>query len=262
LKRLLDAGIEVHAQVVLCPGINDGQILRKTIADLAAEYPRITSLAIVPLGLTRYNTDPRLTAVTPDFCRQIIAEVTAIQSDLRKLLGTTFAFLGDEIYLRAGRAVPSRSHYGDYPQIEDGIGMVRSFNNEFTALVKTLARRPLAQPAKLSGTLLTGILFAPVLKPLIENLNTRFATQLTVAGVENNYFGGDVSVAGLLTGGDLASARDGIRGDFVIIPKTTLKSDEEIMLDGMKLEELTVKLGLPVYPLDLTAFAQFLYRYN
>jgi len=262
LKRLLDAGIEIHAQVVLCPGINDGQILRKTITDLAAEHPRITSVAIVPLGLTRYNTDPRLTAVTPDFCRQIIVEVAAIQSDLRKRLGTTFAFLGDEIYLRAGRAVPSRSHYGDYPQIEDGIGMVRSFNNEFTALVKTLARRPLAQPAKLSGTLLTGILFAPVLKPLIENLNARFATQLTVAGVENNYFGGDVSVAGLLTGGDLASAREGIRGDFVIIPKTTLKSDEEIMLDGMKLEELTVKLGLPVYPLDLTAFAQFLYRYN
>jgi putative radical SAM enzyme (TIGR03279 family) len=262
LKRLLNAGIEIHAQVVLCPGINDGQILRKTITDLAAEHPRITSVAIVPLGLTRYNTDPRLTAVTPDFCRQIIVEVTAIQSDLRKRLGTTFAFLGDEIYLRAGRAVPSRSHYGDYPQIEDGIGMVRSFNNEFTALVKTLARRPLAQPAKLSGTLLTGILFAPVLKPLIENLNARFATQLTVAGVENNYFGGDVSVAGLLTGGDLASAREGIRGDFVIIPKTTLKSDEEIMLDGMKLEELTVKLGLPVYPLDLTAFAQFLYRYN
>ncbi len=262
LKRLLDAGIEIHAQVVLCPGINEGQILRKTITDLAAEHPRITSVAIVPLGLTRYNTDPRLTAVTPDFCRQIIVEVTAIQSDLRKRLGTTFAFLGDEIYLRAGRAVPSRSHYGDYPQIEDGIGMVRSFNNEFTALVKTLARRPLAQPAKLSGTLLTGTLFAPVLRPLIENLNARFATQLTVAGVENNYFGGDVSVAGLLTGGDLASAREGIRGDFVIIPKTTLKSDEEIMLDGMKLEELTVKLGLPVYPLDLTAFAQFLYRYN
>ncbi|HEY2972605.1 MAG TPA: DUF512 domain-containing protein [Pyrinomonadaceae bacterium] len=262
LKRLLDAGIEIHAQVVLCPGINDGQILRKTITDLAAEHPRITSVAIVPLGLTRYNTDPRLTAVTPDFCRQIIVEVTAIQSDLRKRLGTTFAFLGDEIYLRAGRAVPSRSHYGDYPQIEDGIGMVRSFNNEFTALVKTLTRRPLAQPAKLSGTLLTGTLFAPVLRPLIENLNARFATQLTVAGVENNYFGGDVSVAGLLTGGDLASAQEGIRGDFVIIPKTTLKSDEEIMLDGMKLEELTVKLGLPVYPLDLTAFAQFLYRYN
>ena len=262
LKRLLDAGIEIHAQVVLCPGINDGEILRKTIADLAAEYPRITSLAIVPLGLTRYNTDSRLTAVTPDFCRQIIAEVTAIQADLRKRLGTTFAFLGDEIYLRAGGAVPPRSHYGDYPQIEDGIGMVRSFKNEFAALLKRLERRPLAQPEKLRGTLLTGTLFAPVFKPLIENLNARVGTRLTVEGVENNYFGGDVSVAGLLTGGDLVAAHERISGDFAIIPKSTLKSDEEIMLDGMKLEELTEKLGVPVYPFDLKSFTQFLFRHN
>jgi putative radical SAM enzyme (TIGR03279 family) len=262
LRRLLDAGIEIHAQVVLCPGINDGQILRKTIADLAAEYPRITSVAIVPLGLTRYNTDPRLTAVTPDFCRQIIVEVTAIQSELRQRLGTTFAFLGDEIYLRGGRALPSRSHYGDYPQIEDGIGMVRSFKNEFAALLKRLERRPLAQPEKLRGTLLTGSLFAPVFKPLIENFNARVGTRLTVEGVENNYFGGDVSVAGLLTGGDLVAARERITGDFAIIPKSTLKSDEEIMLDGMRLEELTVKLGLPVHPLDVKTFAQFLFRHN
>jgi putative radical SAM enzyme (TIGR03279 family) len=262
LKRLLDAGIEIHAQVVLCPGINDGQILRKTIADLATEYPRVTSVAIVPLGLTRYNTDPRLTAVTPDFCRQIIAEVTVIQSELRKRLGTTFAFLGDEIYLRGGRAVPARSHYGDYPQIEDGIGMVRSFNNEFVALLKRLERRPLAQPAKLRGTLLTGTLFAPVFKSRIEKMNLRFGTQLTVAGVENNYFGGDVSVAGLLTGSDLISARDQISGDFVIIPRSTLKSDEEIMLDGMRLEEVTATFDLPVHPLDLKSFAQFLFRHN
>jgi putative radical SAM enzyme (TIGR03279 family) len=262
LKRLLDAGIEIHAQVVLCPGINDGPILRKTIADLAAEYPRITSVAIVPLGLTRYNTDPRLTAVTPDFCRQVIDEVTAIQSNLREQLGTTFAFLGDEIYLRGGRSVPARSHYGDYPQIEDGIGMVRSFSSEFAALLKKLARRPLTHPAKQCGTLLTGTLFAPILKPMIESLNARFGTQLKVEGVENNYFGGDVSVAGLLTGGDLVSARERISGDFVIIPKSTLKSDEEIMLDGMKLEELTVSLGLPVHPLDLKSFAQFLFRHN
>jgi putative radical SAM enzyme (TIGR03279 family) len=262
LKRLLDAGIEIHAQVVLCPGINDGEILHQTIADLAAEYPRITSVAIVPLGLTRYNTDARLTAVTPDFCRQMIAEVSAIQSDLHKRLGTTFAFLGDEIYLRAGRAVPPRSHYGDYPQIEDGIGMVRSFGNEFAALLKRLARRPLAQPENLRGTILTGTLFAPVFRPLIEKLNTRVGTKLTVEGVENNYFGGDVSVAGLLTGGDFVSARERVGGDFVIIPRTTLKSDEEVMLDGMKLEELQVKFGLPVQPLDLKSFAQFLVQQN
>ncbi len=262
LARMLDAGIEIHAQVVLCPGINDGEILRRTISDLAAESPRITSVAIVPLGLTRYNTDSRLTAVTPEFCRKIITEVSSIQRDLRKRLGKTFAFLGDEIYLRAGFKVPSRAHYGEYPQIEDGIGMVRSFNNDFSALLKRLETRPLPNAEKLRGTLLTGTLFAPVLQPLIENLNVRFGTQLNTVGVENKYFGGDVSVAGLLTGGDLLSARERISGDFVIIPKTTLKSDEEIMLDGMKLDDLAQQLGLPVYPLDLKSFAQFLVCQN
>jgi putative radical SAM enzyme (TIGR03279 family) len=258
LKRLLDAGIEVHGQVVLCPGINDGAILRKTIDDLAAEYPRITSIAIVPLGLTRYNTDPRLTAVTPDFCCQTIVEVTGIQKDLRQRLGTTFAFLGDEIYLRAGESVPARAHYGNYPQIEDGIGMVRSFGNQFAALIRRLASHPLDKPGKVNGTVLTGTLFAPVFRPLIEKLNARFGTRLSLEAVENNYFGGDVSVAGLLTGGDLLAARDSLRGDFVIIPKSTLKSDEEIMLDGMKLEELSKSFGLPIYPFDLESFSQFL----
>jgi putative radical SAM enzyme (TIGR03279 family) len=117
MRRLLDAGIEIHAQVVLCPRINDGEVLRKTILDLAGEYPRITSVAIVPLGLTRYNTDPRLTAVTPEFCRAVIDQVVPIQKQLHEQLGTNFALLGDEFYLRAGRRIPSRSHYGDYPQI-------------------------------------------------------------------------------------------------------------------------------------------------
>jgi len=262
LKRLLDAGIEIHAQVVLCPGINDGEVLRQTIADLAAEHPRITSVAIVPLGLTRYNTDKRLTAVTPEFCRQIIDEVGTIQAEFRKTLGTTFAFLGDEIYLRAGRSVPGRSHYGNYPQIEDGIGMVRSFRQQFAALLKKSAGKPQPHCVNLRGTILTGTLFAPVLKPLIENLNEGLGTQLAVVGVENNYFGGDVSVAGLLTGGDLVSAKQRLSGDFVIIPRSTLKSDEEIMLDGMSLAELTIKLGLPVYPFDLKSFAQFLWPRN
>src|SRR5437773_557775 len=91
LRQLLDAGIEIHAQVVLCPTINDGEVLRKTIADLADLHPKVSSVAIVPLGLTRYLDDPRLTPVTPEFCRRTIREVTKIQGDLRERLGTTFA---------------------------------------------------------------------------------------------------------------------------------------------------------------------------
>lgn len=262
LAQLLDAGIEVHAQVVLCPRINDGEVLSKTIFDLAAEYPRITSVAIVPLALTRYNTDSRLTAVTPEFCRNVIEQVTAIQKKLRAELGTNFALLGDEIYLRAGQAIPAMSHYGAYPQIEDGVGMVRSFATEFAQLVKRIERHGGANLQTKSGTILTGTLFAPVLRKFVNKLNDRFGSRLLVEPVENGYFGGDVSVAGLLTGRDLLSARERVKGEFVFIPRQMLKSDEEIMLDGMKLSEVAQALRVPVYAIDLKQFASLLLHKN
>src|SRR5947199_5993073 len=191
MQRLINAGIEIPAQVVPCPEINDGEILRRTIYDLANFHPRVRSVAIVPLGLTRYLNDARLTPVTPEFCRRTIKEVALMQRDLRKRLGTTFAFLGDEIYLRAGRDVPSRKHYGDYPQIEDGIGMVRSFANQFDALMRRLTRRSVSEARPLErapfGTIMTGTLFAPVLQKLIDRLNARFAMNLKVVALENNY---------------------------------------------------------------------------
>ena len=262
LKRLLDAGIEVHAQVVLCPGINDGEVLKKTIMDLAAEFPRITSVAIVPLGLTRYNTDARLTRVTPEFCRRVIDEVGVIQKELHAKLGTNFALLGDEIYLRAARRIPARSHYGNYPQIEDGVGMVRSFENEFSRLMRRLDRHDWTTGNKKRGTIFTGTLFAPVLREKIDKLNQRFGTELTVEALENSYFGGDVSVAGLLTGQDLLQASERIAGEFVVIPRQMLKSDEAIMLDGMHLTEVSRVLGQPVHALDLKDLATLLLNKN
>jgi len=260
MQRLMDAGIDIHAQVVLCPNINDGEILKRTIDDLAALHPRVTSLAIVPLGLTRYLNDPRLTPVTPEFCRQINRDVTAIQRELRARLGTTFAFLGDEIYLKAGRRVPSRAHYGDYPQIEDGIGMVRSFANEFEKMMRRLERRdvPLPRPPELAfeGTIMTGTLFAPVLSGMVDQLNDRLGTRLHVLPVENEYFGGDVSVAGLLTGGDFAAVRDQVRGEFAIMPRVALKSDEPILLDGMRFEDLKAAFRVPLLALDFESLAK------
>ncbi|HEX2272154.1 MAG TPA: DUF512 domain-containing protein, partial [Pyrinomonadaceae bacterium] len=262
VQRLLDADIEIHAQVVLCPGINDGEVLRKTIFDLAAEYPRITSVAIVPLGLTRYNTDSRLTAVTPEFCRNVIDQAGQIQKQLHAQLGTNFALLGDEIYLRAGRRIPARSHYGDYPQIEDGVGMVRAFANDFARLTKRFAREAPARINKKPATIFTGTLFAPELEKMIEKWNSRFGTKLRVEPLENTYFGGDVSVAGLLTGRDLLAARDRVSGEFVLIPKQMLKSDEAIMLDGMKLDEVTRAIGVPVYAVTLEELAALLLHKN
>ncbi len=295
MQKLLEAGIEIHAQVVLCPNINDGEILRRTIYDLAELHPRVRSVAIVPLGLTRYLNDKRLTPVTPQFCQRTIRDVSSIQKDLRARMGTTFAFLGDEIYLRVGQSVPGRKHYGDYPQIEDGIGMVRSFANEFDGLMCRLARksgalarpsgtdgalaRPLgrapsklprksgalARPSgraqsKLRGTIMTGTLFAPVLRKRIDALNSGFGTRLRVVAVDNEYFGGDISVAGLLTGGDFLAARQNVVGDFAIIPRVTLKSDEPVMLDGMRFEELQKRFDVPLYSFDFAGFAQMLTR--
>jgi putative radical SAM enzyme (TIGR03279 family) len=261
VARLLDTGIEVHAQVVLCPEINDREVLAKTINDLAAEYPRITSVAIVPLGLTRYNTDPRLKPVTPAFCREVIGQVGAIQKELHARLGTNFALLGDEIYLRAGRRIPGRSHYGAYPQIEDGVGMVRSFKSEFAKIMRRLERENWTSSNK-SGTIFTGTLFAPVLAEMIDKLNAQFKTRLVVEPLENGYFGGDVSVAGLLTGQDLLNARDRVSGNFVCIPKQMLKSDEAIMLDGMKLSEISQALGQPVHAVNLQELATLLLSKN
>jgi len=262
LARLLDAGIEVHAQVVLCPGINDKEILKKTIFDLAAEYPRITSVAIVPLGLTRYNTDARLTRVTPEFCREVIDQIVPIQEQLHSKLGTNFALLGDEIYLRAGRRIPARSHYGDYPQIEDGVGMVRSFANEFAALMRRLEREGWSSANNTAGTIFSGTLFAPVLGKMIDKMNARFGTRMIVEPLENSYFGGDVSVAGLLTGQDILQARERVAGEFVCIPKQMLKSDEAIMLDGMKLTEVSRVLGQPVHAVNLHELTTLLLSKN
>jgi putative radical SAM enzyme (TIGR03279 family) len=283
-QRLLDNDIEIHAQVVLCPGINDGAVLEKTLRDLGAHYPKVISSAVVPVALTRYNTDDRLTRVTPEFCRETIRQVEKLQKEFRRTLGTTFAFLGDEIYIKGGVDIPSRRHYGNYPQIEDGVGMVRSFLNAFERVLNRQAAetprksdvrthveaiRPVSQPATANGrpptadgTIITGEMFAPILSEQVERFNVARGTRLRVLAVPNTYFGGDVSVAGLLSGQDLLAVRDQIAGEFVIIPKHIIKSDEPILIDGMSYDELKEKLGVPVYAFDTPEFIDFLSQFS
>lgn len=276
LARLLENDIEIHAQVVLCPEINDGAVLEKTLRDLALHYPRVVSTAVVPVALTRYNTDERLTRVTPEFCARTIGDVEKLQKEFRRTLGVTFAFLGDEIYIKAGADIPSRRHYGNYPQIEDGVGMVRSFLNKFERMLAGLqptpstdvrthpaaavptVSAPTAFPQSLHGTLLTGEMFAPILTAEIDKYNAVKGSKLRVLGVPNTYFGGDVSVAGLLSGQDLLAVRDQVAGDFVIIPRVTIKSDEPIMIDGMSYEDVKRGFRVPVYDLDTDGLIAFL----
>lgn len=284
LQTLLENDIEIHAQVVLCPGINDGAILERTLRDLAAHYPKVISTAIVPVALTRYNTDERLTRVTPEFCRRTIGDVEKLQKEFRRALGTTFAFLGDEIYIKGGADIPSRRHYGNYPQIEDGVGMVRTFLDQFDDLlggspsdisqVNSRTHRDAAVPrnsvkevgasvvmargSALHGTLLTGEMFAPILREQIEKYNERAGSRLTVLAVPNTYFGGDVAVAGLLTGQDLLAVKDRVVGDFVTVPKSIIKSDEPILLDGVTFAEIEAKFPMPVIPVDAEILVRML----
>lgn len=289
LQTLLDNDIEIHAQIVLCPTINDGEILEKTLRDLAAHYPKVVSAAIVPVALTRYNTDERLTKVTPEFCRKTIKQVEKLQKEFRQKFGKTFAFMGDEIYLKAGLPIPSRKHYGNYPQIEDGVGMIRSFINSFESLLKRINRKDaetqkagtrtqnsedfrthklaikpsnqnlkskIQNPKSLNGTVLTGEMFAPILREQIEKLNSMIGSNLRVLAVPNTYFGGDVSVAGLLTGKDFLAMKDKVEGNFVIIPPHTVKSDEPILLDGMQFDELKSQFKVPLYAEDILKFIE------
>lgn len=305
IKFLLDNDIEIHAQVVLCPEINDGKILEKTLRDLAAHYPKVVSTAVVPVALTRYNTDERLTRVTSEFCRRTIAEVEKLQKEFRKALGVTFAFLGDEIYIKAGLPIPPKKHYGNYPQIEDGVGMIRSFLNSFEKLLKKaetkMDRRDAGTPSfsgktsktaanfvsanvrthelaivpnadervsnpksniqnlnSLRGTILTGEMFAPVLREQIEKLNAVVGSELTVLAVPNTYFGGDVAVAGLLGGQDFLAVKDKVRGDFVVIPKHTIKSDEPILIDGMRFDDLKAQFPVPILAMDAQDLAKMI----
>ena len=259
-KRLLDNDIEIHAQIVLCPTINDAAVLQQTVRDLAEHFPKVSSVAIVPLGLTRYNTDDRLTAVTPEFCRQTIREIEPLQTEFQKSFGETFAFLGDEIYLKAGLPIPARKHYGNYPQIEDGIGMVRSFWNGFENLWRKLKKSPLApeKARRLNGTILTGEIFASEMRKVIERTNALINSNLRVVAVKNQYFGGDVGVAGLLTAQDFLHVKGEIKGDFVVIPQHVLKSDENIFLDGVHFDDFKSDFDVPVLPHDVSGLLKMI----
>src|ERR1700730_7295431 len=196
MRYLSDRGIELHAQIVLCPTINDGPVLRRTIEDLAELHPCLRSVAVVPAVFTKlHNYRDRLTAVTDAFSRSLIKEVRPLQREFRRRFGTTFMFLADEFYLRSGLPLPGRAHYGDYPQIEDGVGMVRRFvTGARKTLRSDLSSRLAVDPKSLHGTVVTGQLFHPILSRYVGELNERLGTRLKVAALQNRFFGEEVTV--------------------------------------------------------------------
>ena len=248
MRYLVEHGVELHAQIVLCPSINDGQVLERTIGDLAELHPGLRSVAVVPVVFTKlHNYRDRLTAVTGEFSQTLIKEVRLLQREFRRSLGTTFVFLADEFYLRAGVSLPGRAHYGDYPQIEDGVGMVRRF---VVDAKKTLSRDLVSEfrirPGSLHGTVATGELFYPILARYADEINRRCDTRLKVVAIRNHFFGPEVTVAGLIAGGDVVAARSSIEGNFLIVPEQACLKSGNVFLDDLTIERIESDLEIPV----------------
>lgn len=250
IDRLIEGGITLHTQVVLCPGFNDGPDLDRTIDDLAMRWPGIRSLAVVPLGLTDHRDGllPILDPFTVEDARRLLAQSIPRQRRYRRKLGATFLYLADELYRLLGIDPPPASHYDGYPQLENGIGMTRHF------LARLRRARRLFSGAGSKGerrvTLVTGSLFEPILRPAFEEAlaRTREVVQVDVVGCVNRFFGSRVTVAGLLTGSDIASALEGRDlGDRVYFPPATLNSDG-LFLDDMGPEDLEQRFAVPFQP--------------
>lgn len=240
VERLAAAGITLHGQVVLCPEWNDGANLDRTIEDMVKMHPFVASLAIVPLGMTDHRKNlPQLTPFTPEIARATIAHIEPIQKKFKKKLDTPFVYLGDEIYIMAGAELPPASHYREFPQIENGVGMVRTFLKQFnTAIRKKTAARP-------SGTVCTGKVFYPYLKESVD----RLGMDLKVVAVESAFWGKGIGVAGLLTGGDFIKALKGkVHGDFVVLPSECMIGDDYLFLDDLTIKDVERELGVEVLP--------------
>jgi putative radical SAM enzyme (TIGR03279 family) len=258
LSVLLDGGIEVHGQVVVCPGVNDGAVLEDTLAGILDRYPRLASVGAVPLGVSRYSHEPDMRPHTRDEAVSVVDTIEEWQRVYQRALGHRMVFAADEYYLLAGRPFPSARRYGGYPQHENGIGMARAFTDSFArpaadgpggvrhgffasvdaapaegyraARLPTVPAGADARPV----TVLTGTYGARVLAPLVAALGR---TDVAVWPVANEFFGGNIGVAGLLTGEDVARALRAVPGDRrCLLPDACL--NEGRFLDGLTLADL------------------------
>ena len=241
LQRLLAADIMIHTQIVLCPGINDGEILKNTIEELSSLYPGVQSIGIVPVGLTGHRHDlAPLRSFEQKELEEIIALVDGCQKRFREEFDWGLVYLADEFYLAAGQSLPEDYYYDDYSQIENGIGLSRILLDEFSELEGDLPRR--SEPRQVY--LLTGESAVPVMDVIRHRLNQIEGLAVEVLPVKNSYFGGGVSVTGLLTGSDIVEGlgRD-YEGKNIIIPEVVFKDGQEVFLDNAGLSEIAAQTG-------------------
>ena len=249
LQRLAAARINMHTQIVLCPGLNDGEELQRTVTELAALYPAIQSLAIVPLGLTAHRQRlPQLMPVDADYAREFIARWQPQAEILRKKLRQPFLFLADEFYLKADLPFPAIKEYGDFPQIENGVGMVPLFMKEASRLLKGI--RP---TGAFRATAITGVSSFQFVSDFLSKLAEKSGIDIVPLKVENKLFGPSITVSGLIAGNDIAAALDCCDiGSCLLVPDVMLKEGEGVFLDDVSLDTLERRIGVPIVVFDST----------
>jgi len=244
LRRLARGGISVHTQIVLCPGLNDGEQLIRTVNDLAALAPAVLSIAAVPVGLTKYRKGlPPLRRFRPSEARRTVHMLESLGAGFRRRLGTRLVFPSDELYIRAGLPLPSVRFYEDLPQIENGVGMVSDF------LARAGRVRVPRRMAPVRPTVVTGRSLAPVLRTVMRRLRSIPGVSLRMVMVTNRLFGPTVTVAGLLAGKDIIGALRGRRpDDVVLVPANAFREGMPVFIDDISLDEVERAAGSPVRP--------------
>ncbi|MBE6617334.1 MAG: DUF512 domain-containing protein [Ruminococcaceae bacterium] len=243
LDRLSEAGTVLRGQIVLCKGINDGDELERSMSDLSKYYPKMDSVSVVPAGLTAHRDGLYpLEPFTPEECAAVIAQVDRFNESF----GNRMFFASDEFYVASGTPLPDDEFYGEYTQIENGVGLLTSFEHEFDFMLSTLDE----DECKISRSVSigTGEAAYEFICGLVNKLSEKCpGLSAKVYKIKNNFFGGQVTVSGLLTGVDIADQLAGLDlGECLYLPRTSLRAEGDLFLCGMSPEELGEKLGVEI----------------
>lgn len=252
MTRFAEAGIVMNCQIVSCPGINDGPALQKSMEDLAALYPAVNSVSIVPVGLTKFREG--LYPIEPyrqDSAAAVVSRVETFGKQCKERHGTTIFWCSDEFYLKAGRPLPEDAYYEDYTQLENGVGMLRLLRTEFDSAWS------MAKPTDhvTSYSVACGVSAAPFLSEIVDRASEKCHTRGNVYAIVNHFFGETINVSGLITGGDLIAQLQGRQlGERLLIPVNMLRHGEDVFLDDVTVAEVSRVLGVTVIPVNQDGF--------
>ncbi len=251
IGRIAQSGLRIHGQIVLCRGYNDGDELLRTMRDLLVYHDSIESVSVVPAGLTRFREGlPQIEPYSKEECKAIIEAVTSFADQAEKDYGARIFAAADELYVKAGLPIPEADAYEGYPQIENGVGMMRSLRDEVEELLSLYADDPDLTPEPAELSIATGKAAEAYFRNLAETITCAFPQiRIRVYGIENDFFGSSVTVAGLLTGEDLLTQlKDKPLGARLLLSEAMLRNEDELFLCGMTRSRLADALSVPVVP--------------